>query len=154
MSDMTPTPRDVVERLIHAVPAREWSVLPALYAEDAVVEQPMALPRPVRLVGRAALAQHFQAAARLPLQMHAANVVLHQGLDPELVVAEFEYEARNTATGATFVVANLFVVRVRNGLIVSSRDYTNHVMFAAAFDRLTGIATDLASQIAQRKAAC
>jgi uncharacterized protein len=52
------------------------------------------------------------------------------------VVAEFDYRARNTATGASFTVANVFVVRVRDGLIVESRDYSNHVMFAAAFGRL------------------
>lgn len=142
------TPPEVVERLIAGVPAREWSALPYLYAEDAVVEQPMALPKAVQLVGRTALAQHFAAAARLPLQMRADNVVLHETSDPEVVVAEFDYDARNTDTGATFTVANVFVVRVRDGLIVASRDYSNQVLFAAAFGRIDALADRLRGDFA------
>jgi hypothetical protein len=33
-------------------------------------------------------------------------------------------------------VPNIFVMRVRDGKIVSSHDYAHHVAFAAAFDRL------------------
>jgi ketosteroid isomerase-like protein len=132
---MEPTPREVVQRLIAAVPAREWDALPHLYAEDAVVEQPMALPEPVRLVGRSALARHFAAAAKLPLEMRTSNVVLHDTAEAEVVVAEFDYDARNTETGATFTVPNVFVVRVRRGLIVNSRDYSNHVLFAIGLGR-------------------
>lgn len=143
---MERTPREVVQRLIAGVPAREWSALPQLYAEDAVVEQPMALPRPVRLVGRTELERHFAAAAQLPLEMRAVNVVLHDTSDSEVVVAEFDYEARNTATGARFTVANVFVVRVRGGLIVTSRDYSNQVLFAAAFNRIEALAHRLQAE--------
>jgi ketosteroid isomerase-like protein len=122
-------------------------MLPELYAVDAVVEQPFALPHPVRLVGREALARHFDAAARLPLRMHAVNVVIHDTRDGEVVVAEFDYDACNTKTGARFRVGNVFVVRVRDGRIAFSRDYTNHVMFAAAFDRLDDVAAQLSGQI-------
>jgi ketosteroid isomerase-like protein len=145
---MDPTPRAVVQRLIAGVPERKWSTLPYLYAEDAVVEQPMALPRPIRLVGRTALARHFTAAAQLPLRLRATNVVLHSTSDPEVVVAEFDYEARNTATGVGFTVANVFVVRVRNGLIVSSRDYSNQVLFAASFNRIDGLLDGLRAEFA------
>jgi ketosteroid isomerase-like protein len=143
---MKRTPREVVQRLIEGVPAREWAALPQLYAEDAVVEQPMALPRPIRLIGRPELEQHFDAAAQLPLEMRAVNLVLHDTSDSEVVVAEFDYEARNTATGATFTVANVFVVRVRHGLIVASRDYSNQVLFAAVFNRIEGLAHQLQAE--------
>jgi uncharacterized protein len=145
---MERTPREVVQRLIAGVPARDWSALPYLYAEDAVVEQPMALPRPVRLVGRAALVQHFAAASRLPLEMRATNVVLHDTSDSEVVIAEFDYDARNVASGTRFTVANVFVVRVRHGLIVTSRDYSNQVLFAAAFNRIDGLADRLRAEFA------
>jgi ketosteroid isomerase-like protein len=144
---MERTPREVVQQLIAGVPAREWAALPHLYAADAVVEQPMALPRPVRLVGRAQLERHFAAAAQLPLEMRAVNVLLHDTADSEVVVAEFDYEARNTATGATFTVANVFVVTVRGGLIVTSRDYSNHVLFAAAFNRIDALASQLQAEV-------
>jgi uncharacterized protein len=141
---MTRTPTEVVEQLIKGVPARRWDTLPDLYAPDAVVHHPMQLPVPVKIEGRRALAEHFQRAAQLPLAMTAENVLIHQTADPELVVAEFDYRARNTATGERFTVANVFVTRVRDGLIVESRDYSNHVMFAAAFGRLHAVADQLA----------
>lgn len=133
---MTSTPEQVLHQLIDGVTRRRWDELPLLYAVDAVVEQPLGLPSPTRLEGRAALAAHFAAASKLPLEMCAENVVFHAGADPELVVGEFDYAAQNTATGQAFRVANVFVVRVRDGVIVHSRDYSDHARLAAAFGRL------------------
>lgn len=143
---MQTSPREVVQALIDGVPARRWDELPDLYAEDAVVVQPMALPRPLRLVGREALAKHFAAAARLPLEMRAVNVALQEMRDPDLILAEFDYEARNLESGRQFVVSNVFVVRVQDGLIAASRDYSNHIMFVAAFGRMDGLAETLLDQ--------
>jgi ketosteroid isomerase-like protein len=140
---MPPSPKDVVQRLIAGVPARRWDALPELYAADAVVDHPMQLPARARIAGRDALARHFAAAGGLPLEMRAENVVIHDTGDPEVVIAEFDYRARNTSTGSEFRVANVFVVRVREGLIVESRDYSNHAMFAAAFGRLSAIADQM-----------
>ena len=42
---------------------------------------------------------------------------MHETVDPEVVIAEFDYTAR----GVTF--ANIQVLRVRDGLIVETRDY-------------------------------
>lgn len=50
-----------------------------------------------------------------------------------MIIAEFEYEGRNTETGREFVVPNIFVLRVRDGRIVESRDYAHH----GAFDDAT-----------------
>ncbi|MFD0534482.1 nuclear transport factor 2 family protein [Actinomadura luteofluorescens] len=68
---MTPpaaaSPREVFARLGAGISAGRWHELAALYAEDAVVEQPFALPpAPPRLEGRAAIDRHFRAAARGP----------------------------------------------------------------------------------------
>jgi ketosteroid isomerase-like protein len=61
--------------------------------------------------------------------------VFHEGADPELVVAEFEYVG--TVEGGNPVLAtNIFVTRVRDGLIVESRDYGDHVSLAAATGQL------------------
>jgi ketosteroid isomerase-like protein len=140
---MPRTPTEVVELLIERVPARSWDELPQLYAADAVVQLPMQLPEGTTIRGRDALIQHFRRAAELPLEMVAENVVIHETVDPEVVIAEFGYRARNTATNAHFTVANIFVVRVRDGVIVESRDYSDHVQFAAAFGRLRAVADRL-----------
>jgi ketosteroid isomerase-like protein len=142
--DATPTPEDVLRRLIAGVTERRWDELPALYATDTVVEHPLGLPAPTRLEGRAAVAAHFDAARRLPLRMRAENVAVHRGADPGVVVGEFDYVGENTATGAAFRFANVFVLRVRDGLIVRSRDYSDHARLAAAFGRLDAVTAGLA----------
>jgi ketosteroid isomerase-like protein len=133
------TPRDVLMRLIGGVVEQRWAELPELYSEDAVVEHPFAMPAPTRLVGREALRTHFAAASQLPLRMQARNVVVHETADPEVVIGEFDYEGRVTTTGRSFLVGNIFVLRVREGLIVESRDYTNHFEFARARGRLDAL---------------
>lgn len=49
------------------------------------------------------------------------------------IVAEFDYHGRVTTTRRTFTASNIFVLRVRDGRIVSSRDYHNHHVLADAF---------------------
>ncbi|WP_433135697.1 nuclear transport factor 2 family protein [Actinomadura nitritigenes] len=122
------TPRAVFQRLIDGVTARRPDGLPQLYAEDAVVVHPFARPAS-RLEGREALREHFAQLETLPVEMTARNVVVHQTADPEVIVAEFEYAGRNIETGRDFVVPNVFVMRVRDGRIVESRDYAHHQAF-------------------------
>ncbi|TDB86869.1 DUF4440 domain-containing protein [Actinomadura sp. KC216] len=126
------SPRAVFQRLIDGVTAGRPDALPRLYAEDAVVVHPLARPA-TRLEGREALREHFARLETLPVEMRARNVVVHQTADPEVIIAEFEYEGRNTETGRAFVVPNIFVLRVRDGRIVESRDYAGHHAFDEAF---------------------
>jgi uncharacterized protein len=130
MSDRT-SPRSVFESLLQGISAGTWDGLADLYAEDAVVELPFAPSPPARLEGREAIRAHF-AAASGPLTLQASNVVMHDTGDPEVVIAEFDYDGQVSTTGRSFRVANIQVLRVRNGHIVSSRDYHDHPAIAAA----------------------
>lgn len=125
----------VLRALIEAVPGRRWDELPDLYDAEAVVSQPFAQPEPLRLRGREEIVDHFRRAACLPLRMRAENIVVNELLDPELIVGEFDYVGENVETGAAFRVANIFLLRVRRGLIVESRDYCDHARFGAALGR-------------------
>ena len=128
-----PSPRQVAERLLDGVTGKRWGDLPALYAEDTVVEHPFDLSgRMRRIEGRDGIREHFAMGAQLPLDMEARNVVVHETTDPEVVVVEFEYDARLTTTGRRFTAPCIFVLRVRDGEIVSSHDYVNHPLFAEA----------------------
>jgi uncharacterized protein len=126
------TPRQVHARLIDGITARRWSELARLYAQDAEVEMPMAIPGPRHLKGRDAIHAHFTAAAHGPLRFEVGQVTVHETTDPEVIVAEFEYDLRVATTGHRLRCANVQVVRVRDGLIVSSRDYHDHAAIAAA----------------------
>jgi ketosteroid isomerase-like protein len=126
-----PGPAEVFGRLIDGIGEGRWHELADLYTEDAVVEMPMD-PRRTRIEGREAVRQHFAAAASGWFELRAHHVIVHATTDPEVVIAEFEYEGRNRTTGTTFNVANVQVLRVRGGRIVATRDYHDHRGFAAA----------------------
>lgn len=128
--------REVLERLIRGISDQRWPELHELYAEDAVIEYPFALPAPVRLQGRAAIQRYFAAVARMPLELRARNIVMHEAADPEVVIVEYEYDGLVTTTGRTFQVSNIQVSTVRNGQIVQSRDYHNHLVLAHMAGRL------------------
>jgi uncharacterized protein len=48
--------------------------------------------------------------------------------------------------GCEFRMPCIFVVRLRDGRIVESRDYSDHVALARAFGRLDALAAALAAQ--------
>jgi ketosteroid isomerase-like protein len=97
--------------------------LVAFYAEPTHVVHPMNPDIPP-LRTRDELRAHFAAAPThlgRPDAFAPADVVVHQTTDPEVVVAEFHYEV--TRGGTTSSIPCVFVVRVRDGLIVDSRDH-------------------------------
>jgi ketosteroid isomerase-like protein len=134
-----PSPRAVVEQLLTAVCEQRWDALPALYAENTVVTHPLQLPRPTRLEGRDAVSAHFAEAENLPITLQARNVVVHETVDPEVVVVEYDYLGRVTTTGHAFQIGNVLVMRIRDGLIVTSHDYANHAAFAAVLGQLPAL---------------
>ncbi|MFD9409947.1 nuclear transport factor 2 family protein [Streptomyces sp. NPDC059989] len=133
----TLSPREVFQRLIDGIGAGRFTELAELYAEDAVVETVFEPVGPRRVEGRAALRERFaQVSASSPVELTPANVVVRETDDPEVVVAEFDYRVHHRLTGRTFESANIQVLRVRDGLIVNSRDYHDHLALIVAGDNL------------------
>jgi ketosteroid isomerase-like protein len=130
-------PRVVFERLIDGIAHKRVEDLPLLYAEDTDVLHPFAGP-PSRLRGRERLREHFRRLPDLPLELRARNVVVHETADPEVIVAEFDYDGRVTTTGRTFTAGNIVVMRVRDGEIVESRDYHDHRVLESALESAFG----------------
>ncbi len=50
------------------------------------------------------------------------GVQIHETADPEVVVAEFHYAGEGPQGG--FTLPNVFVMRIRAGQIIESRDYS------------------------------
>lgn len=129
----TLSPREVFQKLIEGISAGRFTELAELYAEDALVETVLEPVGPRRLEGRAALKERFaQVSASSPVELTPANVVVRETDDEEVVVAEFDYHVHHRVTGRTFEAANIQVLRVRDGLIVSSRDYHDHLALIVA----------------------
>ena len=59
-------------------------------------------------------------------QRRVVDVVVHQTADPEVIVAEFGYEFTSPDDSATKVPC-VFVMRVRDGQIIESRDYIDPI---------------------------
>ncbi|MFJ3727925.1 nuclear transport factor 2 family protein [Streptomyces sp. NPDC090045] len=129
----TLSPREVFQKLIDGIGAGRYTELAELYAEDAVVETVFEPVGPRRVEGRAALRERFaQVAASSPVELTPANVVVRETEDAEVVVAEFDYHVHHRVTGRNFEAANILVLQVRDGLIVSSRDYHDHLALIVA----------------------
>lgn len=143
----TPSPREVFQKLIDGIGAGRFTELAELYAEDAVVETVFEPVGPRRFEGRAVLRERFaQVSASSPVELTPANVVVRETDDPEVVVAEFDYQVHHRVTGRTFRSANIQVLRVRDGLIVSSRDYHDHLALILAGGNLPQLVAALEGQ--------
>jgi ketosteroid isomerase-like protein len=132
----TPSPRAVFHQLIAAITEARWDDATECYADDAVVVHPMDPPGTPRLEGKEALRAHFDAARGLPFVMSPRDIVIHETADPEVIVAELDYLGRVTTTGRVFQLPHVFVMRIRDGKIVASRDYGNRYAFAHALGQL------------------
>ncbi|HEU4430264.1 MAG TPA: nuclear transport factor 2 family protein [Myxococcota bacterium] len=115
-------PREAFLALIDGVGAQRWEELPDLYAIDASVRHPFATDASAHLVGRDQLREHFRNAGKAGITMKAEDVTVHETRDPEVVIGELTYRGHDRQ-GAGFEVGALFVLRVRGGEIVESRDY-------------------------------
>lgn len=142
-------PREVVETLMQGISEEKWEELDGLYADGAVVEYPFALPAPMRLDGREAIRRYFAGAAALPLKLQTRNLVVHETADPDVVVAEWDYEGLVATTGRSFRVSNIQVSTIREGKIVASRDYHNHLVLAEVMGRLPSLLAAIADSTSQ-----
>jgi len=74
-----------------------------------------------RIEGRAKVREHFAAWPASTAPWHVDDLVVHETTDPEVVISEVTF--RGTFGGTEATMAGIRVMRVRDGLIVSSRDY-------------------------------
>jgi uncharacterized protein len=123
------SPREVVERLHRLVVDRHLSGQADLYAADGVLEWPFAPPGvPQRVQGREEIRRVLSALERGVRQADTRvapfprSVVVHETRDPEVVIVELEVEGE-TPTGETFRLPYIQVFRVRDGEILTFRDY-------------------------------
>ena len=82
----------------------------------------------------------------MPLELRARNVTVHQTRNPEVVIAEWDYDGLITTTGRSFQVSNIQVSTVRDGQIVASRDYHNHLVLAEVLGQLPALLAALARE--------
>ncbi|GAA0901137.1 MULTISPECIES: nuclear transport factor 2 family protein [Streptomyces violaceusniger group] len=126
---MSDSPRAVFEKLLAGMVNRDFDNLWRLYAPDVVLEHPFAVPEPTVTRGQEGLRRLLDG-LREWFEMTAKNVTIYETADPEVIVAEWDYETRVPGTDKQLTTANVIVMRVRDGQIVESRDYHNHAALA------------------------
>jgi ketosteroid isomerase-like protein len=125
------SPREVFLALVHGVAENRWDELPSLYAEQTEVVHPFDPLRAAALRTRDEVREHFRPTGAGPrLDRRPVDITIHETTDPEVIVAEFAYQGTVADTGEPFALPGIFVLRVRDGEIVSSRDYFDHVTAA------------------------
>ena len=96
-----------------------------LLAEDVVMETPFAPGGPRRWVGRDEwLAFAGPARAGFPVRFDRfTTLAVHETLDPEVAVIEYELTGEITTTGQRGAARFIGVLRVRDGRIAGWREY-------------------------------
>jgi ketosteroid isomerase-like protein len=131
-------PEVVIERYLDAIRAKSADALADLYAPDAVHVFPFNHGEDAVLEGRETIRARYTAGwGRAAAAVRAVDrLVTHRCEDGETIVAEFDIDLTHTGTGADFTVATILVARIRNGAIVSLRDYNDALTIARALGRL------------------
>ncbi|MEV4254436.1 nuclear transport factor 2 family protein [Spirillospora sp. NPDC049652] len=135
------SPREVFLRLVHGVCEGRVEEVLELYAERTHVEHPFHPLEAPPLRSLEELRAHFAGpppgvSPGHTLRRRPVGIVVHETADPEVIVAEFRYEGTVVETGEAFSVPAVFVMRVRDGKIVESRDYLDHLRSARARGQL------------------
>jgi hypothetical protein len=134
----TRTPHETAERFLEVILHGTPDDLADLYAEDSAIDIPFGREpgKPLRFEGREGPDGHrtrfrtFLPASRIT---GVDLVALHETADPEVIVLEYDYHATAVPTGRAFTNNSVMVMRIRDGLIAHSRDYSNPLATAAAF---------------------
>jgi ketosteroid isomerase-like protein len=139
------SPREVFLRLVSGVCDGPYDELADLYAEQTYVAHPFHPHNPPPLRSRDELREHFTAPPPVArtLDRKPVGITIHETADPEVIVAEFAYHGRVVETGEQFTVPCVFVMRIRDGLIVESRDYIDPIASARAWGQLESLVNAL-----------
>jgi ketosteroid isomerase-like protein len=148
--DKPRSPREVFLALVNGIAEGNPDGLPELYAEQTDVVHPFDPLRGAPLRSRDEFRQRMEqlAAAGPRPRRRVGNVTIHETTDPEVIVAEFEYQG-TTEAGEPYALPAIFVMRVRDGEIVSSRDYLDHLVAARSRGKLGDLMAAVQAQDAQ-----
>lgn len=133
------SPHETVEQLLRAAVSPAPGDMADCYAAEVVIEMPFAVDAlyPSRIeTTREELRARFQAGTASRQYTTVSNVTIHETADPEVIIAEYELHGEMTATSEPFLVRFAMVLRIRDGHIVHSRDYTDPIASARLLDRL------------------
>jgi ketosteroid isomerase-like protein len=118
------TAEKLVNHALELLLTHDMAAFAGLWAEDGVLEFPFAAPGyPARVDGRAAIAEYMRDYPDILDIREIPQSVMHQSVDPEVVVVEFQAVGIVVSTGAPYQMTYIAVITVRNNEIQRYRDY-------------------------------
>ncbi|MEU9663922.1 nuclear transport factor 2 family protein [Streptomyces chartreusis] len=132
--DMVITPLEVYRRSLDLLIAGDMGRWIDLWSDTGVLEFPFApAGAQSRVVGKAAVKEYMHDYPE-QVRLHAfRDFSAHLTQDPEVIVAEVRTMGVTLSTGRPYVVPDISVVRVRDGLIASYRSYWNPLAILESF---------------------
>jgi uncharacterized protein len=129
--------RALVDRAMALLLAKDMVGFADLWAPDGVLEFPFAAPGyPTRLTGRTEVRDYLRDYPSV-VDLHAVTSLdVHQSVDPEVVVVEFEVDGVAVRTGRPYEMRYIAVLTVRDGQIQRYRDYWSPLAAATALGGL------------------
>jgi ketosteroid isomerase-like protein len=136
---MTVSSREIVEKVLRAGRELDIETVVGLMAPEGYIEWPYRPAGvPGRLQGRSEIRSHLTKTAETLIKFDEyRKVVVHETTDPEVIIVEYEAHGTVVTTGAPFEQTVIAVFRVRNGQILSYRDYINPLPLAEALAGVT-----------------
>ncbi|MEE6261605.1 nuclear transport factor 2 family protein [Plantactinospora sonchi] len=137
---VTVTSREIVRQMLRAGRETDIETFVGLMAPDGYLEWPYRPPGvPARLRGRAEIRRHLTEVANGFVRFDEyCDVVMHETTDPEVVIVEYEAHGTVVPTGAPIQQTVIAVFRVRDGQVLSYRDYINPIPLVEALASITG----------------
>jgi ketosteroid isomerase-like protein len=140
MSEPVRTTRETVELLLRTITEGTRDDLADLYAEDVLITNPFApegVPNEAR--GNAELRARMKKFQRYLAYNEVKDVALHETTDPQVAVVEYTLLGTLVPTGEAFELRAVNVMRVVDGLIAESRDYTDALRVAKLFEKISQV---------------
>ncbi|MFL6112235.1 MAG: nuclear transport factor 2 family protein [Catenulispora sp.] len=137
MSQPVRTTRETVDLLLRTITAGSRDDLADLYSDDVLISNPFApdgVPNESR--GNAQLRARMKSFQQFLAYDAVEDVAVHETTDPQVAVVEFTLAGRLLPADQSFRLKAVNVMRVVDGLITESRDYTDGVRVAKLFEQI------------------
>lgn len=129
------TPRELLDKGLGLLLAKDMSGFADLWATDGTMEFPFAPPGwPARLDGREAVREYLRGYTGVFDIKSVTDQTVHETADPEVIIAEIEVDGVLVRTGRPYQRRYISVITVRDGHITGYRDYWSPLGMTADTD--------------------
>jgi ketosteroid isomerase-like protein len=138
-ANTTTSPRETVDRFLHAAAGSHPEDMADCYAPNVVIEMPFsaAVLYPSRIeTTREELRARFKAGTASRRYRRLDNVVIHETTDPEVIITEYDLHGDLVETSEPFVLSFVMVMTIQDGQIVHTRDYSDPIAGAQILGKL------------------